>query len=203
MDTVLETESDGVKLVDFSGNHAVNSSNPEYVPVVCNRNIEDDYHPPLPPPQSRLRPPRLGSEETQNPYEGMESKEFIHVEFVQHLLKIFTGQKQLDLLNGGLCLVEDEHFGIVPLEAMAACKPVIACNSGGPVETIRNGETGFLCDPTPQDFALAMAKYIKQPQMAEKMGREARHHVSESFSRKTFGKRLNQFLFDVARSKKE
>ncbi|KAK6915159.1 Glycosyltransferase subfamily 4-like, N-terminal domain [Dillenia turbinata] len=110
------------------------------------------------------------------------------------------------LLSECLCVIytpTDEHFGIVPLEAMAACKPVIACNSGGPVETIRNGETGFLCDPTPHDFALAMAKYIKDPQMAEKMGRDARHHVSESFSTRTFGKRLNQILLDVVRSKKE
>jgi len=30
----------------------------------------------------------------------------------------------------------NEHFGIVPLEAMYMEKPVIACNSGGPTETI-------------------------------------------------------------------
>ncbi|BBH03001.1 UDP-Glycosyltransferase superfamily protein, partial [Prunus dulcis] len=41
---------------------------------------------------------------------------------------------------------QDEHFGIVPLEAMAAHKPVIACNSGGPVETVKDGATGFLCE---------------------------------------------------------
>ena len=46
---------------------------------------------------------------------------------------------------------------------MAAHKPVIACNSGGPVETIKDGETGFLCDPTPQKFSLAMAKLIQDP----------------------------------------
>ncbi|KAM1041810.1 hypothetical protein ACFX2C_030940 [Malus domestica] len=45
--------------------------------------------------------------------------------------------------------MQDEHFGIVPLEAMAAHKPVILCNSGGPVETVKNGETGFLCDCNP------------------------------------------------------
>ncbi|KAH9723133.1 GDP-Man:Man(1)GlcNAc(2)-PP-Dol alpha-1,3-mannosyltransferase [Citrus sinensis] len=44
---------------------------------------------------------------------------------------------------------KDEHFGIVPLEAMAAYKPVSACDSGGPVETIKNEVTGFLCNPTP------------------------------------------------------
>mmetsp|Transcript_25585 Transcript_25585/g.101031 ORF Transcript_25585/g.101031 Transcript_25585/m.101031 type:complete len:104 (+) Transcript_25585:1454-1765(+) len=40
----------------------------------------------------------------------------------------------------------EEHFGIVPLEAMAASRAVIACNSGGPLETIEEGVTGFLCE---------------------------------------------------------
>ncbi|XP_022142931.1 alpha-1,3/1,6-mannosyltransferase ALG2 isoform X1 [Momordica charantia] len=98
---------------------------------------------------------------------------------------------------------EDEHFGIVPLEAMAAYKPVIACNSGGPVETIKNGTTGFLCSPNPQEFSLAMAKLIQDPQMAARMGREARQHIIESFSTRIFGQNLNRFLVDVARTKRD
>ncbi|XP_027065111.1 uncharacterized protein [Coffea arabica] len=110
------------------------------------------------------------------------------------------------LLSECLCVLytpKDEHFGIVPLEAMASCKPVIACNSGGPVETIKNGVTGFLCDPSPRDFSLAMAKLIQKPEMAEGMGREARLHIAQSFSTKTFGNHLDQYLVDVARGKKE
>ena len=42
---------------------------------------------------------------------------------------------------------ENEHFGIVPIEAMAAGKPVIACRSGGPKESVLHGETGYLCEP--------------------------------------------------------
>ena len=99
--------------------------------------------------------------------------------------------------------MQDEHFGIVPLEAMAAYKPVVACNSGGPVETIKNGETGFLCDPTPKDFALAMAKLIQDPEVAKRMGEQARQHVNDSFCTKIFGQRLNQFLLDVARCKQD
>lgn len=99
--------------------------------------------------------------------------------------------------------MQDEHFGIVPLEAMAAYKPVIACNSGGPVESIKNGVTGFLCDPTPQEFAQAMIKLIQDPLEAERMGREARKHVTESFSTKTFGQRLNRYLVDIHRGKED
>lgn len=86
---------------------------------------------------------------------------------------------------------------------MAAHKPVIACNSGGPVETIKDGETGFLCDPTPQKFSLAMAKLIQDPAMAKRMGEEARRHVTESFSTKIFGQRLNQYIFYIAQPKRD
>ncbi|KAK7244165.1 hypothetical protein RIF29_38983 [Crotalaria pallida] len=110
------------------------------------------------------------------------------------------------LLSECLCVLytpKDEHFGIVPLEAMAAYKPVIACNSGGPVESIKNGVTGFLCDPTPQDFSLAMTRVIEDPQGAIRMGREARRHVVESFSTKTFGQRLNRYIVDIHRGKED
>ncbi|PRQ31009.1 putative hexosyltransferase [Rosa chinensis] len=110
------------------------------------------------------------------------------------------------LLSQCLCVIytpKDEHFGIVPLEAMAAHKPVIACNSGGPVETVKNGETGFLCESNPREFSLAMAKLIQEPQMAQRMGVEARRHVTESFSTKIFGQHLNQYLVDVARAKED
>ncbi|KAK9199085.1 hypothetical protein WN944_014272 [Citrus x changshan-huyou] len=110
------------------------------------------------------------------------------------------------LLSECLCVLytpKDEHFGIVPLEAMAAYKPVIACDSGGPVETIKNEVTGFLCNPTPHEFSLAMAKLIQEPQMAKKMGENARQHVMESFSTKIFGQHLNRLLAYVARSKED
>ncbi|KAG9149981.1 hypothetical protein Leryth_010048 [Lithospermum erythrorhizon] len=110
------------------------------------------------------------------------------------------------LLSECLCVLytpQDEHFGIVPLEAMAAHKPVIACNSGGPVETVKDGETGFLCDPNPQNFSLAMAKFVQDPQLAEKMGTDARQHVEELFSTEIFGRHLNRYVVHIARSKIE
>lgn len=36
----------------------------------------------------------------------------------------------------------DEHFGIVPIEALEQRRPVIVCNSGGPAETVLEGITG-------------------------------------------------------------
>lgn len=136
-----------------------------------------------------------------------ELKALAEMEGVSHRVNFVTScstAHRNTLLSQCLCVLytpEDEHFGIVPLEAMAANKPVIACNSGGPVETIKDGVTGFLCDPTAQDFSLAMAKLIKDPQIAERMGSEAQRHVKEIFSIKIFGEHLNRFLVDVAGGK--
>ncbi|ESQ27243.1 hypothetical protein EUTSA_v10019736mg [Eutrema salsugineum] len=124
---------------------------------------------------------------------------------VNFITSCSTGERN-ELLSSCLCVLytpTDEHFGIVPLEAMGAFKPVIACNSGGPVETVKNGVTGYLCEPTPEDFSSAMARFIENPELANRMGTEARKHVVESFSVKTFGHKLNQYLVEVVSSPKE
>ena len=40
-----------------------------------------------------------------------------------------------------------EDFGIVPVEAMASGKPVIAYGSGGVLDTVVDGQTGILFEP--------------------------------------------------------
>jgi len=64
------------------------------------------------------------------------------------------------------------------------------------VETVRHDVTGFLCDPTPLEFSKSMAKLIANSEMAVKMGKEARRHVNEKFSTKTFGEQLNRYVLD-------
>lgn len=75
------------------------------------------------------------------------------------LLPSFTDEQRAALLAACTAVLytpQNEHFGIVPLEAMASGRPVIACDSGGPRESVQHGVTGFLCKPSPDAFASAM-----------------------------------------------
>ncbi|KAG0619413.1 hypothetical protein M758_4G138000 [Ceratodon purpureus] len=106
------------------------------------------------------------------------------------------------LLAACICVLYtpmNEHFGIVPLEAMAAQRPVVACNSGGPKESVQHAKTGYLCEPTPGSFASAMALILQDPSRAEIMGKNARKHVEENFSRQVFGERLNSIIQDLVK----
>jgi alpha-1,3/alpha-1,6-mannosyltransferase len=92
-----------------------------------------------------------------------------------------------------------EHFGIVPLEAMAAARPVIAVNRGGPTETIVDGHTGWLAAPTPVAFGEALARVLGEPDAARRMGEAGWAHVRAHFSRAAFGERFERTLLALAR----
>jgi alpha-1,3/alpha-1,6-mannosyltransferase len=92
-----------------------------------------------------------------------------------------------------------EHFGIVPLEAMAAARPVVAVNRGGPTETVVQGETGWLAEPRPEAFADALARVLTDPAAARRMGEAGWAHVRARFSRRAFGDRLEACLRALVR----
>ncbi|CAH2054679.1 unnamed protein product, partial [Iphiclides podalirius] len=88
----------------------------------------------------------------------------------------------------------NEHFGIVPLEAMYYKKPVIAVNSGGPTETIVNDVTGYLCEANSEAFARAMCKLIWAPELVEKLGEAGRKRFETKFSFDAFTEQLDGIL---------
>lgn len=93
----------------------------------------------------------------------------------------------------------NEHFGIVPLEAMRAARPVIAVRSGGPCETVVHSHTGFLCDATPDAFAGAMLHIVLNPNDATTMGSRGRTRVTDTFSRNALGRDLDRVVRAIAR----
>ncbi|XP_044738940.1 alpha-1,3/1,6-mannosyltransferase ALG2 [Chrysoperla carnea] len=108
-------------------------------------------------------------------------------------LKSPTDMQKVSLLKQCNCLLytpSNEHFGIVPLEAMYAGKPVIACNSGGPTETVIDQITGFLSDANSGKFANNMSRIVLNTEIADRIGTNGRHRFDEKFSFSAFQSKL-------------
>jgi len=89
-----------------------------------------------------------------------------------------------------------EHFGIVPLEAMSCGTAVIAMASGGPLETVRDQNTGLLI-PSPfskVEMARILEKMIEDESLPAKLGQAGPKHVEENFSFSAFTDKLDSIL---------
>ena len=75
-----------------------------------------------------------------------------------------------------------EGQGIALLEAQATAKPVVAFNIGGVQEAVINNQTGLLVKPNSQDLADAILKLLSDSSLRERMGKEGREFVSNSFT---------------------
>ncbi|CAH0295352.1 glycosyltransferase family 4 protein [Roseomonas sp. CECT 9278] len=64
----------------------------------------------------------------------------------------------------------NEDWGLTPLEAMAAGRPVVAVDRGGPRESVQDGVTGFLTPDDPAAFAERMLQLARDPALAARMG---------------------------------
>lgn len=115
-------------------------------------------------------------------------------------IKSFSDVEKLQLLKMCTALVytpSHEHFGICPVEAMYMHRPVIAVNNGGPLETIVDGSTGFLCNPTPKSFATRMDYFVRNPTAKAQLGDAARQRVREHFSFDAFTDKLNTVVTEL------
>jgi glycosyltransferase involved in cell wall biosynthesis len=65
----------------------------------------------------------------------------------------------------------DEDFGYVTIEAFAARRPVVTnTDSGGPLEFVVEGETGFVVPPEPRSVAEAFDHLYGDPQLSRRLG---------------------------------
>lgn len=107
---------------------------------------------------------------------------------VEWLGQISDSQK-LDLYAKCLAVVYpplDEDYGYVTLEAMLAAKPVITCDdSGGPLEFVRNKETGLICAADAKQLGGVFDVVWDDRQRAKawgESGRELYHSMNISWS---------------------
>lgn len=77
---------------------------------------------------------------------------------------------------------DSEGFGIVFLEANAVGKPVIAGRSGGAVDAVVDGETGYLVDPNSHEaIACSIRDLLRDPVRAARMGTRGRERTWNEF----------------------
>jgi glycosyltransferase involved in cell wall biosynthesis len=86
-----------------------------------------------------------------------------------------------------------EPWGMVPVEAMASAKPVLAVNHAGPTETVQDGVTGFLLEPRPEAFAERMAWLVEHPEDARRMGAAAAA-IAQRYTWSAFVTRLDEYV---------
>jgi glycosyltransferase involved in cell wall biosynthesis len=71
-----------------------------------------------------------------------------------------------------------EPFGMVPLEAMACARPVVASAVGGMLDTVVPGRTGVLVPPRdPAALAIAVRELLADPDGLDAMAREGRRRA--------------------------
>jgi glycosyltransferase involved in cell wall biosynthesis len=71
-----------------------------------------------------------------------------------------------------------EDLGYVPLEAFLSGKPVLTTqDAGGPLEFVRDGETGFVVPPRPEALGAAMRLAWDRPEALARLGEAGRRKV--------------------------
>ena len=77
----------------------------------------------------------------------------------------------------------NEAFGLVNIEAQGVGTPVVASAIDGIMETVLDGETGFLVSPGDiEEFTNKIKQLLGNENLREKLGFRARSHFMEKFS---------------------
>ena len=121
----------------------------------------------------------------------------------------FTTSQRAALLSASSTLAllytpANEHFGIVPVEAMSSGLPVLACNSGGPTESVIDDpphlRTGWLRAPDAASWAAALLEIAElSPDERSALAGRARARAREHFGMEAMGRKLESALVEAVK----
>jgi glycosyltransferase involved in cell wall biosynthesis len=105
-----------------------------------------------------------------------------------------TNEEIRDLYRSSIATIlpGEEDFGIVPLEAQACGRPVVALGRGGARETVVDGETGLLVEPGVEALADGLRRAAARSWDADRI----RQHA-ESFGRVRFVTQIQEVIDDT------
>ncbi len=123
------------------------------------------------------------------------------------VLNFTTGQRSALLTAPStLCLLytpANEHFGIVPVEGMLCGLPILACDSGGPTESVLASpeyeRTGWLCRPDAGVWAGALLEIIAlSKEEREALSERARSRAKALFGMESMARGIEEALQEAS-----
>lgn len=99
-------------------------------------------------------------------------------------LRLHTREEIADLARNALASVyipfQEDSLGYVTMEAFACARAVVTTSdSGGLLEIVKDGETGFVCAPQAKPLAQAFDRLTADPALARRLGAAARDAWTE------------------------
>ena len=173
------------KLVFAGGFDPNNLENKEYLDELAVRVIESGLR------YCLVLPTSLESHIAERVVAGASPPTEAHIWFVPS----FSNAQRSTLLEKSLAIIYtpmNEHFGIVPIEAMGASRPVVTCNTGGPLESVVHAKTGYHCEPEPEAWADAFSALLAMSPKAREMMREDCYERAQFFGIGSFGQELER-----------
>jgi glycosyltransferase involved in cell wall biosynthesis len=92
------------------------------------------------------------------------------------------------------CAQIREPFGLVPLEAMACARPVVAVDEGGLRESVRHEETGLLVPRDPPAMAAAFSRLLDDPELRVRFGAAGRAAVEREWRWDDYARSMDRVL---------
>lgn len=121
-------------------------------------------------------------QENYDVHKDLKEKEYFNTNNVYFLKSISNKERCILLKNADVVLYtpKNEHFGIVPCEALYCGAAVIAHKSGGPIESISSKSVGYLIDSEdPKEWSDVLLQYFSGKPFDKKV---LKNYVLEKFS---------------------